>query len=164
MSRAAAIAERARVSAAAEAREHSEGTPGPRPAGRGRGDDDGIGRFDPDHFVGIQLSSMPICQANSSYVKAQAGAFMTGNPPPGFSRTAARYPRSRLQSGPRPDGEGEVEVEVEAGGESRFAGRATREDLTRGGEQAMGMRSFHKEHYNVALEEHHRLLDLPYVW
>ncbi|CAN0449312.1 unnamed protein product, partial [Ectocarpus fasciculatus] len=96
------------------------------------------------NFAGVQLSSLPICGANSSYVKAQREAFAAGGRPPAF--TAAGGP-------------GEAEVE-----EAGFASRASRDQLTREGRRAMGMGRFMKEHYNAALDEHHNLLDIPYSW
>ncbi|CAM9431399.1 unnamed protein product [Ectocarpus sp. 12 AP-2014] len=115
-----------------------------RAAPGGRGDDDGIGQLHSSNFAGVQLSSLPICGANSSYVKAQREAFAAGGRPPAF--TAAGPP-------------GEAEVE-----EGAFSGRASRDQLTRGGRRAMGMGRFMKEHYNAALDEHHNLLDIPYSW
>lgn len=151
MSRTAAMAERANVAAAAEARGLSAEGARDKQCGAGRGDDDGAGRFDPDHFAGIHLSSLPICEANSAYVKGQAAAFVHGVPPPAFGKKASAPP-SRLRS----DGG--------ASSESQFVGRATREDLSRGGEQAMGVRNYNREHSNAALERHHQLLGLPYQW
>lgn len=112
----------------------------------GRGDDDGIGQLHGASFAGVQLSCLPICGANSSYVKAQREAFAAGSRPPAF--TPVR-------------GAGGVEAEAEEAG---FAGRSSREELTRGGRRAMGMERYKKEHYNAALDEHHNLLDIPYSW
>lgn len=56
-----------------------------------------------------------------------------------------------------------------AGGEGRrveagFVGRASMEELTRGGRRAMGLWRYNKEHHNPALDAHHRLLHIPYEW
>lgn len=113
--------------------------------GMGRGDDDGDGWSDEKSgFSGVHLSSLPICEANSAYVKAQREAFADGALPPAFAA------RGEEEGGP-----------VEEGG---FAGRVLREELTRGGRRAMGLRGYVKEHHNPALEEHHRLLDMSYQW
>lgn len=115
--------------------------------GMGRGDDDGEGWSDEKYgFSGVHLSSLPICEANSAYVKAQREAFADGDLPPAF---AAR--------GEEEEGGGAVK-------EGGFAGRVSREELTRGGRRAMGLRGYVKEHHNPALEEHHRLLDMSYQW
>lgn len=130
---------------------------GRSPTGSGEGLD---GRRDcsPASFAGVQLSSLPICNANAKYLKAQATAFVEGTRPPGVLSKALRL-RDGL------DGVvGEEKRKIDKGREGRFVGRVTTEDMTRGGEQAMGLRSFRKEHSNAALEEHHRLLGLPYEW
>eukprot|EP00752_Nemacystus_decipiens_P011248 g9996.t1 len=113
----------------------------------GRGDDDGIGQLHSASFAGVQLSCLPICGANSRYVRAQRDAFAAGGRPPAFT--------------PVRGDAGVVEAEGEEAG---FAGRPSREELTRGGKRAMGMERFKKEHYNAALDEHHNLLDIPYSW
>lgn len=116
-----------------------------RGRGGGRGDDDGLGRLDPSMFAGVHLSSLPICEANAKYVRAQGEAFLKGaRPPAGVS--------------------GVMEGAGDGGGEEEFVGRALRDTLSRGGMQAMGLRRFRKEHSNLALEKHHRLLGLPYAW
>ncbi|CAN0067977.1 unnamed protein product [Scytosiphon promiscuus] len=130
--------------------DHDQAAGSPSARGRGgRGDDDaGIGQLYGDDFAGAHLSSLPICRANSGYVKAQREAFADGRRPPAFTPVAG--------------GAGVDEgVAVEEAG---FAGRPVREELTRGGKRAMGMERFKKEHYNAALNEHHDLLDIPYSW
>lgn len=97
----------------------------------------------------MHLSSLPICRANSGYVKAQREAFAAGRRPPAFTPVAG--------GGDGGDGTGATE-------EASFAGRSLREELTRGGKRAMGMERFKKEHYNAALNEHHDLLNIPYSW
>lgn len=132
------------VSVSVSRRTVRHGTARYRTAG-GRGDDDGIGQLHSSSFGGVQLSCLPICGANSNYVRAQREAFASGARPPAFTPVHA--------------GGGGVEVE-----EAGFAGRASREELTRGGRRAMGMERYKKEHYNAALDEHHNLLDIPYSW
>lgn len=94
------------------------------------------------------MSCLPICGANSTYVKAQREAFAAGARPPWFTPVHG-------------GGGGEAEMEeMEAG----FSGRSSREELTRGGRRAMGMERYKKEHNNAALDEHHNLLGIPYSW
>lgn len=120
-------------------------TPTPPPPG-GRGDDDGIGQLHSANFAGVQLSCLPVCPANSSYVKKQREAFAVGARPPAFAPVL---------------GGGVAERAEEEGG---FSGRPSGEELTRGGRRAMGMDRYKKEHNNPALDEHHTLLDIPYSW
>ncbi|CAN0067364.1 unnamed protein product, partial [Hapterophycus canaliculatus] len=86
-----------------------------------------------DHYAGVHLSSLPICRANSRYVKAQREAFAAGRRPPAFTPVAGG-----------PGGDETMAAEAEEAG---FAGRPLREELTRGGKRAMGMERFKKEHY-----------------
>ena len=118
----------------------------------GTGDNNDATSLASPNFGGVHLSSLPICEANSSYVKAQRVAFESGSRPPVFSPLG----------GDR--GEGEGGVKGKEGGEGDFIARASREELTRGGKQAMGLWRYTKEHYNPALEVHHELLEIAYKW
>ncbi|CAM9539126.1 unnamed protein product [Choristocarpus tenellus] len=97
-------------------------------------------------YAGMHLSTLPVCEANSMYVRAQREAFLVGRRPLAFEDTGA--------SG----------VESVGIREENFRGRAVAQDLTRGGERMMGLRGWKKEHHNAALALHHQLLDLPYGW
>ena len=98
-------------------------------------------------FAGIHVSCLPVCEANSTYVRAQREAFRNGLPPPAF--TGGGEGRAGRGSSRK---------------EAAFVGRASREELTRGGRRAMGLWRYSKEHRNPALEVHHKVLDISYGW
>lgn len=104
---------------------------------------DESGETETETFTGVHVSCLPICEANSTYVRDQREAFLKGSPPPMFAAAAGGEDR-RVESG--------------------FEGRASMEELTRGGRRSMGVWRYNKEHHNPALDAHHRLLHIPYEW
>ncbi|CAM9279062.1 unnamed protein product, partial [Discosporangium mesarthrocarpum] len=82
-------------------------------------------------YAGIHLSALPVCEANSAYVRAQREAFVRGKPPPAYVPGSGRGLDGSTTAG---DGDWAPEM--------GFKGRAVAQDLSRGGERAMGLRSW----------------------